>query len=170
VKINCVVIDGSTDHHAVQVLAFVDITEVTGDVRRVALLPQTAAMRETHLRIFGRHLQHMRIEVAKRGREDQRGAVLFDHRFHGLLHGDGFRHVLLFHHLHVGHFLDHGGGGCLRLVVTVVAARADVDHADCGLRRGEHRLDRQDIAKREQAGALDEIAAAGHGVQFLVRG
>ncbi|NYH16919.1 hypothetical protein GGD41_004147 [Paraburkholderia bryophila] len=159
-----------TRDHAVQVLAFVDITEVAGDVRRVALLPQTAAMRETHLRILRRHLQHVWVEVTERGREDQRGAVLFDHRFHGFLHGDGFRHVLFLDHLHIGHLLDHGGGLRLRLVVTVVAARADVDHADGGLRRGKHRLERQDIAERQHAGAGDEVAAAGHGVQFLIEG
>jgi hypothetical protein len=67
--------------HAVEVLRLVDVAEEAAGVLGVlALGPQAAAVGEAHvLGVLGRHGQHVRVEVAERGREQQRGAVLRDH-------------------------------------------------------------------------------------------
>jgi len=131
---------GVPGHHAVEVLALVDVAEVAAHVLpMLALGPEPAAVGETDPGIFLGHLEDVRIEVAERGREEERGAVLLDHRAHGLLHVRRLRHLLLLYHGHARHLLDRRGGLGLRLVVAVVVARADVDDAhhelvarDCG--------------------------------------
>jgi hypothetical protein len=125
--------------HAVEELALVDVAEVAADVLGVlAFGPQAAAMGEAHVGVLGRHGQHVRVEVAERGGEHQLGAVL------------RIMPVMVFCTAAVsgtfsssttlmpGIFLS-GGGFELRLVVAVVVARADVDHADGDrlLREGE---------------------------------
>src|SRR5215472_18581778 len=86
-------------------------------------------MRETDLRVLLSHPQDVGIEVAERGREQQRGAILLDHGGHRLLHVGRLRHLLLLDHDDAGHLLDRGGRLGLRLAVTVVVAWADIDDA-----------------------------------------
>ena len=115
---------------AVQVLAFVDIAEVAARVLRVlALGPEAAAVGEADLGILLGQLQHVRVEVAERRGEEERRAVLLDHRAHGLLHVHGLGDLLLLDDLDARQLLDRGGGLGLGLVVAVVVARADVDDA-----------------------------------------
>ena len=117
--------------HAVQVLRFVDVAEVAAHaLGMLGLVPQAAAVRETHRRVLRRQRQDVRVEVAERGGKQQRRAVLRDHALHRLLHRRGLGHVLFFDHLHAGELLDLRGRFGLRLVVAVVVARTDVDEAD----------------------------------------
>ncbi|RMS11646.1 hypothetical protein ALP75_201904 [Pseudomonas syringae pv. actinidiae] len=147
-------------HHAIEVLRFVDITEKAARVHRVlTFLPEAAAMRKTHVRVLFRDLHHMRFEVAKRGRENQRCAVLTDHGFHGLLHGHGFRDVFLFDHFDVGQRLDNRGCLGMSLVVTKVVARPDVDKTHHQRRiGGVGATKRQRRAQTDNARQLDETA------------
>ena len=108
-------------------------------------------MAELDVRIFLRHRQHVRIEIAERGREDQRRAIEVDHRLHGLLDVDSLRHVLLFHHGEAGHALQRSGAFGVRLIVAVVVLRADIDEAG-GQVGGEGSRDRL-AAESGQRGA-----------------
>ena len=87
-------------------------------------------MTELDLRVLGRHAQHVRVEVAERGREQERGAVHVDHALHRFLDGDGLRHLLFLDDLHAGHLLQDSRALGMGLVVAVVVARPDVDEAD----------------------------------------
>src|SRR6267142_1103739 len=121
---------GVAGDDAVQVLALVDVAEVAADVlRMLALGPETAAVGEADLGILLGHPEDVRIEVAERRREQERRAVLLDHRPHRLLHVGGVRDLLLLDHRDAGHLLEGGGRLGLRLVVAVVVAWADVDDA-----------------------------------------
>ncbi len=124
---------------AVEVLRLVDVAEEAAGVLRVlAFAPQAAAMGEAHVGVLARHRQHVRVEVAERGREQQRGAVLRDHALHGLLHGVGLGHVLFLDHLDASHLLHHGHGFSVRLVVAEVVLRTDVDEAERHRLLGQH--------------------------------
>ncbi len=115
-------------NHAVEVLRFIDVTEKAPRVHRVAtFLPQTTAVRETYIRVLFGDLDHVRFEIAERGRENQCCAVLTDHGFHGLLYGNGFRNVFFLDHFDVGQRLDDGRCLGVGLVVTKVVASADVN-------------------------------------------
>ena len=81
---------------------------------------------------------HMRIEVAKRGGEEQGGTVLGNHALHGALHRLGFRHVFFFDDLDAGHLFEFGGRLGMRLVVPKIVPGADIDESN-----GQRRL-RQD--------------------------
>jgi hypothetical protein len=111
------------------VLRLVDIAEIAADVLRVLLCPQPAGVLEAHLAVLVRELEHVRAEIAERGRKQERGAVEIDHRLHGLLDRVGLRDLLLLDHLDAGHLLERGGAGGVCLVVAVVVARADIDEA-----------------------------------------
>jgi len=116
--------------HTVEVLRLVDVAEEAAGVGRVlALGPHAAAVGEAHLLVLGRHGQHVRVEVAEAGGEQQGGAVLADHALHGLLHGLGLGHVLLLDHLHAAQLFQLGCSLGMRLVVAEVVTRADVDDA-----------------------------------------
>ena len=123
------------------VLRLVDIAEIAAGVLRVLVGPQAAAMLEAQLRIFGGHLDHVRVVVAERGREQQRRAVEIDHRLHGLLDRVGLRHLLLFDDLDARQLLQRRRALRMRLVVAVVVARTDIDEADRGV-GGESRPQR----------------------------
>jgi hypothetical protein len=111
-------------------LCFVDIAEIAAGVFRILLRPQAAAMLEAQLRKLGRHLEHVRIVIAERCREQQRRPVEIDHRLHGLFHGVGLGDFLFLDHLDAGHFLESGRAGGVGLVVAIIVARADIDEAD----------------------------------------
>ena len=123
-----------------EIFRFVDVAEIAVDVVRQAFAPQTAAMKERDVRILFRFLENVRIEIAERGRKEQRRAVEVDHALHGLLDVDGLRDPLFLDDLDP-HRLDRGGAGGVRLVVAVVVLRTDVDKADrqraCRPRRTE---------------------------------
>ena len=142
---------------AADVLGFVDVTEVAARVLGILVGPQAAAMLEARLRIFVGHLDHVRIVVTERRREEQRGAVEIDHRLHRLLDRVGLGDLFFLNHLDVGQFLERGGALSVGLVVAVVIARADVDETDRGLfcvsRAQRHR--RRD---RQRRGASQEPA------------
>ena len=83
-----------------------DIAEIAADVVRLAFVPQPAAMAELDVRIFLRHLEHVRVEIAEAGREQQRRAVQLDHALHGLLHVVGLRDLLFLDDLDPGIFFS----------------------------------------------------------------
>jgi hypothetical protein len=82
----------------------------------------------------------VRVEVAERGGEEQRGTVLRDHALHGLLHGLGLGHVFFAHDGDARHLLDLAGGFVVRLVVAEVILRPHIDHADRQRFLGQHEL------------------------------
>ena len=92
-------------------------------------------MFEAQFRKLLRHLDHVRIVVTERGREEQRGAVEIDHRLDRLFDGVGFRHFLFLNDLEAGHFLQRRGALGMSLVVAIVVARTDIDEADRGVGR-----------------------------------
>jgi hypothetical protein len=112
----------------------------------------------------------VRIEVAEGGGKQQRRAILRNHAGHGLLHGGGLGHVFFLHHLDAGHLLELGRSQGLGLVVAVVVARADVDHAHgqrLGLCAGQRAPTSERAGGAERGQGLEGIAAiegAGHGV------
>jgi hypothetical protein len=117
------------------VLGFVDVAEIAAGVLRILVRPKAAAMLEAQLRKLQRLLDHMRVVVAKGGREQERRAVEIDHGLHGLLDRIGLRHLLFLDDLDAGKFLQRGGAGGVGLVVAIVVTRADIDEADrriCG--------------------------------------
>ena len=121
---------GKTGDHTIEVLALVDVTKEAAGVGWVHTLgPQATAMGKVHIREALGHLDDVRVEVTEGGREDQRRAVLTDHRFHRLLHGHCLRHVFFFNHHHVRQRLDDGRGLGMRLVVAKIVAGADIDKA-----------------------------------------
>ena len=143
---------------AADMLRLVDIAEIAAGVFRILVRPQAAAMLEAQLRILRRLLEHVRIVVAERGREEQRRAVEIDHRFHGLLHGVGLGDFLFLDHLDAGHLLERGGAGGVRLVVAIVVARADIDEADGGV-GGHCRAQRQGGTEGHGRRSLQDAAA-----------
>ena len=153
---------GVAGDDAGDVLRLVDIAEIAAGVLRVLLRPQPAGMLEARLGKFVGELDHVRAEVAERGREQERGAVEIDHQLHGLLDRVGFRDLLLLDHLDAGHLLQRRGAGGVRLVVAVVVARADIDEADDGI-LGEGGANRQRRGKRRGGGALQQMAAGNRG-------
>ena len=121
---------GHAGDDAGEILRLVDVAEVAAGVHRVlGLVPQAAAVTELDLRILRRHAQHVRVEVAERGREQERGAVEVDHALHRFLDGDRLGHLLFLDDLHAGHLLQDGRALGMGLVVAVVVARADIDEA-----------------------------------------
>ena len=106
--------------------------------------------------ILGGHRQHVRVEVAERGGEDQRRAVLRDHAasmvFCTAAVSGTFSSSTT---LTPGIFLSAAAACGLRLVVAVVVARADVDHA-----HGQRRLRaaRCECAGQRQRGAGEGAA------------
>src|SRR4029077_5978996 len=153
---------GVAGDDAGDVLRLVDIAQIAADVLGVLLGPQPAGMLEPRLGIFVGELEHVRAEVAERGRKQERGAVEIDHRFHGLLNRVGFRDLLLLDHLDAGHLLQRGGAGGVRLVVAVVVTRSDIYEADDGI-LGERRAPRQGRGERGGGGALQQMAAGNPG-------
>ena len=121
---------------AVDVLRLEDVAEIAADVLRVLVGPQAAGMLERDLGIFHRRLEDVGIEIAERGREQEPGAVEIDHALHGLRDLDGLGDALLLDHLDAGHLLDRGGAFGMRLVVTEIVARTDIDEAHHRRRRG----------------------------------
>ena len=118
-------------------------------------------MAELDVGIFLRHRQHVRIEIAERGREQQRGAVEVDHRLHRLLDVDRLRHVLLFDDGDAFHLLQRRGALGMGLVVAVVVLRPDIDEAD-GEIGGERRRKWQPArgqAQRRATGGLQQVPA-----------
>jgi hypothetical protein len=112
-----------------EIFRFVDVAEIAVDVVRQAFVPQAAAMEEGDVGILFRFLEDVWIEIAERGREEQRRAVEIDHALHGLLDVDRLGHPLFLDDLDP-HRLDRGGAGGMRLVVAVVVLCSDVDEAD----------------------------------------
>jgi hypothetical protein len=142
-----------TGDHAIEVLGLVDVAEEAAGVGGVlALRPHAAAMGKADLAVLGGHGQHVRVEVAEAGGEQQRGAVLRDHALHGLLHGLGLGHVFLFDHLDARQMLELRSGFSVGLVVAEVVARADIDdaHGNGGLGKG-----RTQCAWQHQRGATE---------------
>ena len=92
-------------------------------------------MLEVQLRKLVGHLDHVRIVVTERCREQQRRAVEIDHRFHRFFDGVGFRHLLFLNDLEAGHLLQCRSALGVGLVVTIVVARSDVDEANRGVCR-----------------------------------
>ena len=92
-------------------------------------------MFEAKFRKLLRHLDHVRVVVSERGREQQRRAVEIDHRLDGLFDRVGFRHFLFLDDLEAGHLLQRRGALGVSLVVAVVVARTDIDEADGGVGR-----------------------------------
>ena len=82
-----------------------------------------------------RHLDHVRVVVAERGREEQRRAVEIDHRLDRLFDRVGLGDFLFLDHLEAGQLLQRRGALRVRLVVAVVVARTDIDEADRGVGR-----------------------------------
>jgi hypothetical protein len=110
---------------------------------------------EVHLRILGRDLDHVRAEVAERGRENERRAVEIDHRLHGLLDRVGLRDFFLFDNLQPRHFLQRRCGLRMRLIVAIVVARTDINEANRGVRRcGRARA--EDRAKCQHCASLQQ--------------
>ena len=138
------------------VLRLVDIAEIAAGVLRVLVGPQAAAMLEAQLRILVGHLDHVRIVVAERGREQQRRAVEIDHRLHGLFDRVGLRDLFFLDHLDAGHLLQRRGALRVGLVVAVVVARADIDEADRGV-RGRRGTGAERRAERQRGAALQEM-------------
>ena len=116
-------------------------------------------MAELHLRVLGGHAQHVGVEIAEAGRENQRGAVELDHALHGALDIGGLGDLLLLDELDVLHLLQHGGGFGMRLVVAVVVLRADIDEADRGGRRGGGAEAAEGKGGRREGGPLQQAAA-----------
>ncbi len=122
---------------AAEVLRLVDVAEEAAGVGGVpALGPQAAGVGEAYGVVPARDRQHVRVEVAEAGREQQARAVLRDHALHGPLHGHRFGDVLLLDDSDAGDGPELRGGLGVRLVVAEVVARADVDHADRDRRLG----------------------------------
>ena len=96
----------------------------------LVFLPQPAAMAELHSLILGRHLQHIRVEIAEAGGEQQRRVVQLDHALHGLGDIVGLGNFLFFDDLDAGHFLQDGCRFCMRLVIAIVVLGADIDEPD----------------------------------------
>ena len=84
-------------------------------------------MLEPHVGVFRRDLKDMRVEISERGREEQRGLIKVDHRFHRLLNVNGFGHVFLFDDDNAFHCLDGCGPFGMGLVIAKVIFRTDVD-------------------------------------------
>ena len=87
-------------------------------------------MAEFHVRIFLRHLQHVRVEIAERGREDQSSAIQVDHAFHGLLDVGSFGDLLFLDHFDAAHLANHRRGLGMGLIVAEVVTRPDIDETD----------------------------------------
>ena len=113
------------------------------------------------LGVLGRHAQHVRVEVAKRGREHESGAIEIDHALHRLLDGDRLRHLFFLDHLHAGHALQDGGRFGMRLVVAVVVARSDINEAD---HQGLLRVGRARQTQCRRSGHAAQQAAPGRAV------
>ena len=80
--------------------------------------------------IFRRHFQHVRVEIAEAGGEQQRRAVQLDHALHGLRDVVGLGNLFLLDDLDAGHLLQHRSRFGVRLVVAVIVLRPDIDEAD----------------------------------------
>ncbi len=64
----------------VDVMSLVEQAEIPAEIHRVlVLVPQGGRVAELHVRIFLRHVDHVRIEIAVGVSEDEPGAVLLDH-------------------------------------------------------------------------------------------
>jgi hypothetical protein len=151
--------------HAVEVLRLVDVAEeAAGVVGVLALGPHATAMAEAHVLVLGRDGQHVRVEVAEAGGDEQRGTVLRDHALHGLLHGLRLGHVFFFDHLDAGHLLQLGRGFGVRLVVAEIVPGADVDDAHAHGLLGEGPGAQ---ARQRQGGQLGQGTAAGSNVCHL---
>src|SRR5262249_29443819 len=133
---------GIARNDALEVLAFVDIAQITANVLWMSLGPQTPAMLQARLGVFVCLAQHVGIEIAQRGWEQERRAVEIDHAVHGLLDRDRLRHLLFLDHLDVGELLERGGALRVRLVVAKIVAWPDIDEAD-GDRSCQRRSPRQ---------------------------
>ena len=86
-------------------------------------------MAELNIRIFRRDLDHV-VEVSEGIEEQQLRAVEVDHALHGLLDGDGFRHVLFFEHLEPRRGLQCLDRFVMGLVEPEVVLGSDIDPAD----------------------------------------
>jgi hypothetical protein len=150
---------------AVQILAHADIAEIGSGVHRIlVLVPQPAAVAELNVLVLGGHAQHVRVEIAVAGREQQRGAIQLDHAFHGLLHVVRLGNLLLLDDLHAGHLLQHGGGFGVGLVVAVIVLRADIDEANNQILRGLRGTGQEAGAQRQSG-----CAEADSGQQVATR-
>jgi hypothetical protein len=170
-KADLLALRGMAGRDAVQILPHADVAEVGAGIHRVlVLVPHAAAMAELHIRELGAHRQHMRVEIAKRGREDERGAIEIDHALHGLLHIDRLGDVLL---LDDGHAFDGLEGRStlgMGLVVAIVILGADVDEADgggCRQCRPHEQAGGQEARRNTRSGGLQKLAAGKQGIHHL---
>ena len=151
---------GVAGDDAVQILAHADIAEIGAGIHRMlVLVPHAAAMAELHVGEFRGHGQHVRVEIAEGGREDQRGAVEVDHRFHRLLDVDRLGNVLLLDDGDALDALQRRRTLGMRLVVAVVVLRADIDEADGGS-GGEGRLTERHAEARPSAAPAAEVLSS----------
>ena len=93
---------GVAGDNARDVLGFVDIAKVAAGIRGILVAPQPAAMFEAQFWKLLGHLDHVRVVVSERCREEQGGAVEIDHRLHGLFDRVGFRDFLFLDDLEAG--------------------------------------------------------------------
>ncbi len=90
---------GEAGGDAVHVVALVEVAEIAAEIRgMLGLVPEGCRVAELDLGIFPGRIDHERVEIAERGREQELGAVDIDHRLHGLGDGVGFGDVLLLQH------------------------------------------------------------------------
>jgi hypothetical protein len=88
-------------------------------------------MAELHVGIFRRDAQHVGVEIAERGEEDQVGAVEIDHALHRLFDGRGLGDFFFLKIFDVRLALAQRGDGLrVRLVEAEIVLWADIDEAD----------------------------------------
>jgi hypothetical protein len=117
--------------NAVQVLAHADVAEIGARVHRVLVfLPQPAAVAKLDVLIFGGHLQHIRVEIAEAGGEQQGRPVQFDHALHRFRNVVGLGNLFFLDDLHAGRLLQHRGGFGVCLIVSIIVFRPDIDEAN----------------------------------------
>ena len=102
-------------------------------------------MPELDIRIFLGHLDDERRVIAKRGRENESGAVEIDHRFHRLGAGVGLRNILFLDDLDARHQFQGLGGDRMRLVPAEIVASPDIDDAHSEVARGQGAPSRAEV-------------------------
>ena len=113
-----------------QILRHADIAEIRAGIRGVALAPQSTAMAELDIGVGLGRLQHEGLVVTEGCRKQELRAVQLDHRLHRPHDGVAFRHVLFFQHRYAGNVLHRCGALGMRLIVSEVVARPDIEKAD----------------------------------------